>query len=451
MQDSLAATFWGVMRSFGFGSVLRADAPNRAEPVAMQIGLPREAEVVVIGAGIAGLSLALHLKDLGYDVLVLEKGAIAGEQSSRAFGWVYSNGFHPDKLALAQRSKELWHAYQQRFGDIGYRVCGNATVISTPEEEAACKEWLIATEGRTKARLLTPAEIADLYPQMSPLPLGVLYQDDDGMIAPRHTVPRLAAGMIADGLRVVGPCAVLGMRREGNAITGVETERGYVAAKHVVVAGGVWSSKLLASAGVVMPQLALSTSLQRLRVADAPEGTGYAPDYTWRREEEGTVVLGGLRHIAPVSPASLRHMIAFLPTLRLPEARAMLKIRLGRDFFRLIGRSAYWRYRTLAGDVDTKENAVIRQAAEMALTGFGDAKIVEEWAGVIEATPDSTPVISATVQNGLWVLTGFCGNGLSMAPAAGEMLAQMIHGSADGDANFALSRFKDSDYFNYRH
>ena len=106
MEALLGGAIIGAAAGAGMASLPRyrlASGLSRAEPVATEERPPAEADVVVIGAGVAGLATALYLNEHGMKVLVLEKGVVAGEQSSRAFGWIYSNGWHPEKLELAKR------------------------------------------------------------------------------------------------------------------------------------------------------------------------------------------------------------------------------------------------------------------------------------------------------------------------------------------------------------
>ena len=99
--------------------------------------------VAIIGAGIAGISTALFLNEKGFDTVLLEKGAVAGEQSSRAFGWIYSNGWHLQKLELTNQSKTLWQGFAERFSeDIGFRQSGNFTLIDSDAEVEMHRAWL---------------------------------------------------------------------------------------------------------------------------------------------------------------------------------------------------------------------------------------------------------------------------------------------------------------------
>ena len=107
------------------------------EPVGTSATLPEQADVVVIGGGIVGLSTALCLAERGLSVTVIEKGRIAGEQSSRNLGWVRKVMRPPVDLPMAQWAGELWARMPRRVGaDCGFRQAG-ITYVARSEDELA--------------------------------------------------------------------------------------------------------------------------------------------------------------------------------------------------------------------------------------------------------------------------------------------------------------------------
>src|SRR5690606_18342981 len=105
--------------------------------------LPATTTVAIIGGGIIGLTAALTLAERGIPAVVLEKGRIAGEQSSRNLGWVRKMGREEDDLPLALASDRLWAAMAERVGaDVGYRRAGIMYIARTDAEMAAHRGWL---------------------------------------------------------------------------------------------------------------------------------------------------------------------------------------------------------------------------------------------------------------------------------------------------------------------
>lgn len=465
---ALGGTFFGAALGAMAASLPRyriGCALSRAEPVQTDTRHADEADVVVIGAGVAGLATALYLNERGMKVTVLEKGVVAGEQSSRAFGWVYSNGWHPEKLELVNQSKRLWAGYAERFGaDIGFRQTGNVSLICSEEEMEMHKAWLkeaAQVASSMTSRIVTGDELGRLLPGAATRYLGALYQDSDGTIEPKYTISRMARGVQLEGVSIVAPCAARRIDLAGGKVAGVHTEQGYIKCTRVVIAAGAWSALMARQLGLRLPQLGICTSMQTLSFSDGPQGAGYGPDFTWRRHADGQYSLGALRHVSPVTLDSLRFLRDFLPALG--QTRGMLKLRFGGDFWESIHQrrnrsaeevSVFEQVRVLAGRVDPRENDWIRMNACRAFPTLSGARVEESWAGIIDATPDSTPVISDVAEiRGLFLITGFSGNGLSVAPAAGQLIAAMIAGELlpFDPTIYRFSRFTDGSRFVFRH
>lgn len=438
----------------------------RAEGVATSTTLPAEADVVIIGGGIAGISTALFLNQKGLSTVVLEKGVVAGEQSSRAFGWVYSNGWDLGKLELANRSKTLWQGFAGRFGeDIGFRQTGNTSLLASDEEVAHSQEWLgeaLQAQPQMDARLLTGAELDALIPGAGSQYKAALHQPSDGTAEPRYSVSRIARGAMSEGVHIVAPCAARTIEREGGRIAGVHTEMGYIRTPRVVLAGGAWSSLFAGNMGVHLPQLTIASSMQRLsRIDAALPGAGYGPDFAWRQMANGETAVGVSSNVAPITTQSFRMLMDFMPALR--HSGDLIKVRLSSDFFASLSMKSRWsaeettpfeEVRMLSGSVDHTEVDKALAHLRRAYRQYEQAEIKERWGGMIDATPDSTQIISDVPDiEGLFVITGFSGNGLTTAPASGEMLAEMIAGETPtcDPSIYRFSRFTDGSEFVFRH
>lgn len=109
-------------------SLLQSPGQSRARRITADDLAPRETDVAIIGAGIVGVMTAMALVQKGYKVAIFEKGVVAGEQSSRAFGWISSLGDSLPRLHLAHPTKAIWASLQQQLGiDATYRVNGLLT------------------------------------------------------------------------------------------------------------------------------------------------------------------------------------------------------------------------------------------------------------------------------------------------------------------------------------
>src|SRR5579884_1832256 len=115
----------------------------RVDPVRSDEAVPAQADVVVIGGGIIGVSTALFLAEKGVSVLLCEKGHIAGEQSSRNWGWCRKMARDPREIPLVVESLRLWQGMNEAVeAETGFRTCGIMYLAATPEELGNYEEWL---------------------------------------------------------------------------------------------------------------------------------------------------------------------------------------------------------------------------------------------------------------------------------------------------------------------
>jgi len=125
--------------------------------------LPEAVDAVVIGGGVIGVSSAYHLARKGLSVALVEKGHVAGEQSSRNWGWCRQQGRARAEIPLAREALRLWEELQEEAGaDTGFRRTGVLFLTKDPKEAADWERWAeIAREQQVHSTLLTPAQVAE--------------------------------------------------------------------------------------------------------------------------------------------------------------------------------------------------------------------------------------------------------------------------------------------------
>src|ERR1700691_395018 len=166
----------------------------RVDPVASDETLPPRADVVVVGGGIIGTSAALFLAQKGISVALCEKGHIAGEQSSRNWGWCRKMGRDPRELPLVIESLRLWQGMNRRVeAETGFRQCGIMYLAENRAEVGQLEAWLDhARQYQLDTRLVTRAEAAALMPGLTGDWAGALYTPSDGKAEPQRAAPAIA-------------------------------------------------------------------------------------------------------------------------------------------------------------------------------------------------------------------------------------------------------------------
>ena len=163
--------------------------------------LPQTSEVVVIGGGIAGVASAYYLAMAGVPVVLCEKGVIAGEQSSRNWGWIRKQGRDPRELPAIILALRLWENIAREVNEhIGWTKDGIAYVAETDAELARFENWLPhAREHQLDTRLLSPVETDALLRQGRRRFKGALFTPSDARAEPKRAVPALARAAAARG------------------------------------------------------------------------------------------------------------------------------------------------------------------------------------------------------------------------------------------------------------
>ncbi|ATR22100.1 Sarcosine oxidase beta subunit [Roseomonas mucosa] len=405
--------------------------------------LPEAADVVVIGGGIAGVSAAWHLAGKGHSVALIEKGVIAGEQSSRNWGWCRQQNRDERELPLIKYSLELWGRLSEEIGaDVSFRRTG---LVYTTDKQSDLDEWEewsnLAREYQVHSRMLTAEEANALTPGCTKKWIGGVHSPTDGRAEPSKAAPALAEAARRRGVTIHQGCAARGLETQGGRVSAVVTEKGTIRTQAVLLAGGAWSSMFCRSLGIDLPQAgARSTAFSTTEAPEVTAGGLSTPGFVIRRRLDGgyTVSIRG-RGLVELTPQGLRYARKFWPAF-LKRRAGGVKISVGRSFLEgpeALGRwsadkpTPFERIRVFdpAPDTGTVDEA-LKQLVE-AYPALAGIRMKNAWGGWIDFMPDAVPVISPVEKlPGLTLSTGFSGHGFGIGPGAGRLAADLVAGDA---------------------
>ena len=353
--------------------------------------IPAAADVVVVGGGVMGTSIAFHLAEAGVEVCLLERAELASGSTSRAAGGFRAQFSDPLNVALGLRSIEAFTRFEERPGAaIDLHQVGYLFLLDREEDvDAFERSVALQNDLGVPSRLVTPREAGELSP-LAGLEgvLAATYCALDGHASPEAVVQGYAAGARRHRATVHTRCAVTGIELEDGAIRGVRTERGVIESGVVVCAAGVWSPEVARMAGLDLPVVPYLREVGFTGpVADVPDRIPLTIDFStgFYFHREGPGLLFGMAD--PEQP----------PGFDAPS------------------------------DPDWPEKVLA--VAERRLPALLDLGIAGGWKGYYEVTPDSNALVgeAASVERFLYA-TGFSGHGFLQGPAVGEVVRDLVLG-----------------------
>lgn len=422
--------------------------------------LPAEAEIVIIGGGIIGCATAYYLAKRGLAVVLVDKGGLGYEQSTRNWGWVHQQVRYPHLIPLAVESVRLWERLGEELGtDLEWVQGGNLSLGFSDADTAAFEQWRREAQERgLDAEILTRGQVNEMLPASQGRWTGALHVPSDGQANPDLVTAAFARAAANLGARIVPDCAAIGVDTSAGAVDAVLTERGPIRAARVVCAAGAWSARFGRPLGVRLPQRAVrSTVVRTVPLSPLTDLTAWGDGFTFRQDRAGRfVIASGATAIYDVTLDLLRDLRHFAPLAW--SNRRWIRVRVGRPLVRDLAalvpgsgaKREFWQRRRLI-DPPADQGSIRSSLAgfRRMFPGLTDTAVETTWAGNIDTTPDQAPVLGpvSDAPDGFFLATGLSGHGFALGPGAAKLMSELVMGEAPSvDPHvFRYSRFAQGD------
>jgi len=372
------------------------------------------ADVIIIGGGIHGASLAFHLAQRGTQVIVLEKRFVAAGATGRSSGLVR---MHYDTEA---NSRLAWVSFQyfRNWAEMvtGAPGCGftrTGFIQIVAREHANALRANVAMQQRLgiPSLVVTADDVHRLAPSFSTGDFDIAaYEPESGYAAPSDAAASLMNAARAQGARLIQDCEVTGLEIAAGRISGVQTAQGIYSAPVVVNAAGAWAGRLNRMAGLDLPY------------------------DTWRHD---TMFVKRPAEIGPTHPT----VIDFPRELYFrPEGSGLTLV--GLEDGNPLGESP-------DGDTEHAKPGFVERAIERIcerIPSMEKGHLHSAHGGYDGITPDQNPMLGPAGPDGFYLDCGFSGTGFKTAPAVGLCMAELILDGAAKTVDISLFtplRFKE--------
>jgi sarcosine oxidase subunit beta len=370
------------------------------------------ADIIIVGAGIQGASLAFHLSQRGVNPLVLEKNFVASGATGRSSGLVRMYYDSEIDSQLAWSSFSYFRNWSEVVGgDCGFLSTGFLYIEDQERGNRLIKKVGAQQRMGIPTLLITSDDVRRLAPMFRTDDFELAaYEPDSGYADPPATAKSLMEAARRQGARLIQDCRVTGILTEGERVKGVETSRGTYSSPVVVNAAGPWAPEISRMVGLELP---IKTMRHDVMIVRRPLTLGPAhpvvidePYQQYFRPETGKLSLVGL------------------------------------DDVNTLGESP-------DGPTDYVKPGYIQQAIDricLRIPGMESASLQGSYCGYEGMTVDGMAILDQAGPEGFYLDCGFSGTGFKTAPAVGKAMAQIILDGDPGEIDlspFSWHRFAD--------
>jgi len=354
----------------------------------------RAADVIIIGGGIVGSSVAWHLTEAGCrSVVVIEREAHQGKGSTgKSMGGVRAQFSMPISIRMSLYSIPFFGRFEEVMGHpSGYRAQGYLFVATDPRHMLYLRENYAKqlAVGLKTVHLLDPDDVRQIAPEIrSDDVIGGSFCSTDGFVDPHSVMTGFMLKAMERGVELMRATEVIGIRADARGICGVETSRGAIAGRVVVNAAGAWAGLVARLAGVDLPVEPLRRMLVPTEPFDKVAHTSPM-----------VVDMGTGFHYRPEGRG-------ILMAWNDPEETPGFKTNFDHGFI---------------------EKILSRGVSRLPVLEEAEVNPKRAWAGLYEMTPDHHPVIGPVKGlPGMYLANGFSGHGVMHSPATGRIVADLI-------------------------
>jgi len=372
-------------------------------------------DIIVIGGGINGVSIAYYLARHGVRVTLIEKNYLGGGPSGLSSAIIRQHYSNPVTARMSYDSLSVWGNFPEIIGGKPVFTKTGFLVCVRPEDVAGLQTNLAMQRSLgIDTRFVTAHDITELEPQLDVVNIGAgAYEPDSGYCDPVEAITGFAEGAIRHGARILSGECVTDLQVQNGRVTGVVVEQGAISCAAVIAATGPWSNGLFEKIGIPLPIITARVKVVLYRRPSSLPDHKIVADFIsqiYLRPETG-----GLMLVGSISPDEETGDRVVDP-----------------DHFN--------------AKVDFDTIASLAERAAQRYHAMLDSHVASSYASLYDVTPDWHPIMDAVPGiDGLYLCAGSSGHGFKLAPAVGKMMTKLV---LDGkqpvdDINlFAFNRYE---------
>lgn len=355
--------------------------------------MKKSAEIVIIGGGIIGTAIAYNLAKKGMkDIVLLEKGFLASGSTGRCGAGVRSQWGTRMNCLLARESVKFYENINEELGyekDCEFKQGGYLLLATTEKEVNQFKKNIeLQNSLDIPSRLITTEEAKEIVPYLNTEGIiAAAFCQKDGHANPFHVVQAFANAAKGLGVEINTFTEVIGIRVEKGKIQGVETSKGYISTGKIVNAAGGYAQVIAQMCGIELPNYAERHQIlvtEPVNPILGPMVMSFSMNIYIQQTPHGSIIAG---YGDPNEPKDFN----INSTWEFPEVMAKKIISL--------------------------------------LPLLKDLRVVRQWSGLYELTPDRQPIMGGHPDvEGYYMATGYSGHGFMLGPVTGRLMAEYILG-----------------------